>query len=80
MPLAINSWYLSPVRARRPGQPPPRPRDPAAASPRHPPPSSDASSAACGTPRAAAKRQGSPGSPCRIGTSSAAAHRGTCRR
>ena len=41
---------------------------------------SAASSPSCGTPRAAATRQGSPGSQRRTGTSSAALYRGTCRR
>eukprot|EP00964_Phaeocystis_antarctica_P120036 scaffold83789_cov63-Phaeocystis_antarctica.AAC.12 len=48
--------------ARRAGPPFPRPRAAAAATPHHPPSSSAASSAPCETPRAAPKRQGSPGS------------------
>eukprot|EP00964_Phaeocystis_antarctica_P153091 scaffold121198_cov48-Phaeocystis_antarctica.AAC.2 len=48
--------------ARRCGPAPPRPRDPAAAPPHHPPSPFAASLASCETPRAAAKRQGSPGS------------------
>eukprot|EP00964_Phaeocystis_antarctica_P082576 scaffold51825_cov61-Phaeocystis_antarctica.AAC.3 len=48
--------------ARRPGLPPPRPRAAAAASPHHPPSSSESPSPPCGTPRAASKHQGSPGS------------------
>eukprot|EP00964_Phaeocystis_antarctica_P103137 scaffold68432_cov61-Phaeocystis_antarctica.AAC.4 len=42
-----------------------RPRGPAAAPPRHSQTSSAASSASCEKPRAAAKRQGLQGSPCR---------------
>eukprot|EP00964_Phaeocystis_antarctica_P075447 scaffold46541_cov57-Phaeocystis_antarctica.AAC.3 len=69
----------------RPSARPPRPRAPrpraaAAASPHHPPTPSAASSPSCGIPRASPKRQGSQGSPCQIGTSSAASHRGTYRR
>eukprot|EP00964_Phaeocystis_antarctica_P157964 scaffold128383_cov60-Phaeocystis_antarctica.AAC.2 len=48
--------------ARRPGPPSPRSRAAAAAPPRHPHSPSTASSPPCDTPRAASKRQGSPGS------------------
>eukprot|EP00964_Phaeocystis_antarctica_P146620 scaffold112985_cov58-Phaeocystis_antarctica.AAC.1 len=48
--------------ARRAGPPPPRPHAAAAAPPHHPHSPSTASSPLCGTPRAASKRQGSPGS------------------
>eukprot|EP00964_Phaeocystis_antarctica_P003269 scaffold1738_cov73-Phaeocystis_antarctica.AAC.1 len=47
---------------RRLGRAPPRSRDSAGASPHHPPPASAAPSPPYGTPRAASKRQGSPGS------------------
>eukprot|EP00964_Phaeocystis_antarctica_P142363 scaffold107603_cov72-Phaeocystis_antarctica.AAC.1 len=43
--------------ARRCGPAPPRPRDPAAATPLHPPSPSTASSPPYDTPRAASKRQ-----------------------
>eukprot|EP00964_Phaeocystis_antarctica_P011591 scaffold6412_cov55-Phaeocystis_antarctica.AAC.2 len=56
-----------------------RPREPPAAPPRHPQAlsSSAASSPPCETPRVSSKRQGSLGSSCRRGTSSAASDRGT---
>eukprot|EP00964_Phaeocystis_antarctica_P023722 scaffold13254_cov51-Phaeocystis_antarctica.AAC.1 len=78
-PLPAASSTRRPT-ARRAGPAPPRPHAAAAASPRHPLASSAASSPSCETHRASAKRQGSPGSPRRRGTSSAASHRGTYRR
>eukprot|EP00964_Phaeocystis_antarctica_P030731 scaffold17384_cov48-Phaeocystis_antarctica.AAC.3 len=47
---------------RRVGPAPPRSRAAAAASPLHPPSSSETPSLPCDTPRAASRRQGSPGS------------------
>eukprot|EP00964_Phaeocystis_antarctica_P003634 scaffold1954_cov63-Phaeocystis_antarctica.AAC.9 len=47
---------------RPPGLPSPQPRESAAVSPHHPPPAADAPSPLCDTPRAASKRQDSPGS------------------
>eukprot|EP00964_Phaeocystis_antarctica_P108707 scaffold73255_cov60-Phaeocystis_antarctica.AAC.2 len=57
-----SASYTRRPSVRRCGPAPPRPRAAAASPPHHPPTPSPASSAPCETPRAAPKREGSPGS------------------